>query len=108
MHTAFISSVQRDYGGMREVAARGAEAYGLRVLMAERTAAGWSARSALLDLVRQSDVFLLLLGAHYGDAAPGETSPTEEEFNAQRSQRVLAGSRLRPGANLYSLLPMVR
>jgi hypothetical protein len=81
MHIAFISSVQRDYGGMRDAAARGAEAYGLRVLMAERTAAGGSARAALLDLVRQSDVFLLLVGGRYGDAAPGERSPTEEEFN---------------------------
>jgi len=79
--TAFISSVQRDFGDVREAAARAAEAFGFRVLMAERAAAGGSPRGALLDLVRESDVFVLILGARYGDAAEGQTSPTEDEFN---------------------------
>jgi hypothetical protein len=81
MQTAFISSVQRDYGGIRDAAARAAEAYGLRVLMAERAPAGGAAKGALLELVRQSDVFLLILGVRYGAAAAGVTSPTEDEFN---------------------------
>jgi hypothetical protein len=79
--TAFISSVQRDFGDVREAAARAAEAYGLRVLMAERAAAGGSPKGALLSLVREADVFILILGARYGDAAAGQTSPTEDEFN---------------------------
>jgi hypothetical protein len=81
MQTAFISSVQRDFGDVREAAARAAEAYGLRVLMAERAAAGGSPKGALLSLVRQSDVFILILGARYGASGEGQTSPTEDEFN---------------------------
>lgn len=81
MKTAFISSVQRDFGDVREAAARAAKAFDLRVLMAERAAAGGSPRGALLSLVREADVFIMILGARYGDAAKGETSPTEDEFN---------------------------
>jgi hypothetical protein len=81
VRTGFISSVQRGFGDVREAAARAAESYGLRVLMAERAAAGGSPRHALLSLVRQADVFILILGARYGDAAEGQTSPTEDEFN---------------------------
>jgi hypothetical protein len=81
VETAFISSVQRDFGDVREAAARAAQAYGIRVLMAERAAAGGSPHGALLSLVRDADVFIMILGARYGDAARGETSPTEDEFN---------------------------
>lgn len=81
METAFISSVQCDFGDIRKAAARAAEAYGLRVLMAERAAAGGSPKGALLALVRQSNVFILILGARYGDAVEKETSPTEDEFS---------------------------
>src|SRR4051794_27128094 len=81
MQTAFISSVQRDYGDVREAVAHASEAFGLRVLMAERAPAGGSPRGALLELVRQSDVFLLIFGDRYGDTGTGGMSPTEDEFN---------------------------
>jgi hypothetical protein len=35
----------------------------------------------LLELVRQADAMVLILGARYGDAPVEETSPTEDEFN---------------------------
>ncbi len=81
METVFVSSVQRGYSDVRQAAAHAAESFGLRVSMAERAPAGGSPKGALLGLVRQSDVFILILGARYGDAAPDETSPTEDEFN---------------------------
>lgn len=54
----------------------------MRPLMAERAgAAARSPKGALLDLVRSADAMVLIIGARYGDAAAGETSPTEDEFN---------------------------
>ncbi|OJU95271.1 MAG: hypothetical protein BGO23_05260 [Solirubrobacterales bacterium 67-14] len=40
-----------------------------------------SAQRALLDLVRDSDVFLLILGEVYGEAGDSGFSPTEDEYN---------------------------
>ncbi|PZS35561.1 MAG: hypothetical protein DLM61_01710 [Pseudonocardiales bacterium] len=81
MKTVFISSIQRDFGEVREAARKAVESLGMHPVMAEATGASpESPRRALLDEVRDADIFLLLLGPRYG--APGESgrSPTEDEY----------------------------
>jgi len=80
--TVFISSIQRDFGDVREAARKAVESLGMHALMAETIgASAVSPRRALLEQVRDGDIFLLLLGPHYGE--PGETgrSPTEDEYD---------------------------
>jgi hypothetical protein len=80
--TVFISSIQRDFGDVRQTAAKAIESLGMHPVMAEKVgASAASPRRALLDEVRAVDLFLLLLGPRYGD--PGETgvSPTEDEYH---------------------------
>ncbi len=82
MKTVFVSSIQRDFADVREAALKAVESLGMHPLMAETTGASPdSPRRALLDLVRDADIFLLLLGPRYGE--PGETgrSPTEDEYD---------------------------
>ena len=82
MKTVFISSIQRGYEDVRAAARAGVESLGMHAVMAETTGASPDApRRALLDDVRRSDIYLLLLGARYGQ--PGETgrSPTEDEHD---------------------------
>ncbi|MEA2331633.1 MAG: hypothetical protein QOH58_1771 [Thermoleophilaceae bacterium] len=82
MKTVFISSIQRDFGDVREAARKAVESLGMHALMAETVgASAESPRRALLERVRDADIFLLLLGPHYGE--PGETgrSPTEDEYD---------------------------
>jgi hypothetical protein len=82
METVFISSVQRDFGDVREAARRAVETVGMHPVMAETVgASAESARRALLDQVRDADVFLLLLGPRYGEAGESGRSPTEDEYN---------------------------
>lgn len=81
MQTVFISSIQRDFGEVREAARQAVESLRMHPLMAETTGASpESPRRALLNQVREADIFLLLLGPRYG--GPGETgrSPTEDEY----------------------------
>lgn len=88
MKTVFVSSIQRDFGDVREAARRAVESLGMHALMAETTGASEeSPRRDLLDRVRDADIFLLLLGPHYGE--PGETgrSPTEDEYDAAVRRR---------------------
>ncbi len=78
MQSAFISSVQRGFEDVRQAVYRAIESLGMRALMAEGAGAHTeSPQRALLDLVRQADVFLLLVGPRY-------SSPTEDEFNEAR------------------------
>ncbi len=82
MKTVFISSIQRNFGAVREAARKAVESLGMHTLIAETTgASAESPRRALLDQVRDADIFLLLLGSHCGE--PGETgrSPTEDEYH---------------------------
>lgn len=82
MKTVFISSIQRDFGDVREEAAKGVLSLRMHPVMAETAgASSASPQRALLDEVRDSDVFLLLLGPRYGDAGSSGDSPTEDEFN---------------------------
>lgn len=82
MKAVFVSSVQRGFGEVRAAAAKGIESLGITPVMAE--SAGASAASpqrALQDEVRGADLFLLLLGPHYGDLGESGRSPTEDEYD---------------------------
>jgi hypothetical protein len=61
------------------------EHYGHRAVMAETTgAAAASPQRALLDRVAAADIFLLLVGARYGDWQVSGLSATDEEFEEAR------------------------
>jgi uncharacterized protein DUF4062 len=82
MKTVFISSIQRDFSDVREAARKAVESLGMHALMAETTGASTeSPRRALLDQVRDADIFLLLLGPHYGEPGESGRSPTEDEYD---------------------------
>jgi hypothetical protein len=81
MKIVFISSIQRDFEDVRAVARAAVESLGMYPVMAET--AGASARTprrALLDQVREADIFLLLLGPRYGEHGERGRSPTEDEY----------------------------
>jgi hypothetical protein len=79
--SVFISSIQRDFGDVREAARKAVESLGMHPLMAETTGASeHSPRRALLDQVRDCNIFLLLLGPVYGEPGQSGRSPTEEEY----------------------------
>lgn len=78
MDSVFVSSIQRDFGDVRQAVRRATESLGLRPLMAESAGASPSSpQRALLDLVARADVFLLILGPRY-------SKPTEDEFDEAR------------------------
>ncbi len=78
MDFVFVSSIQRDFGDVREAARRAIESLGLRPLLAETAGAHVaSPQGALLGLVARADVFLLILGPRY-------SKPTEDEFDEAR------------------------
>lgn len=81
MKTVFISSIQRDFGEVREAARKAVESLGMHPVMAETTGASpESPRRALLDEVRDADIFLLLLAPCYGEPGGSGRSPTEDEY----------------------------
>jgi Domain of unknown function (DUF4062) len=85
----FLSSV---IGGFEEVRAQAADAItqmGMYPVLSERKAADPQApRSALLEEVGDAEIYMLLLGEHYGQPGPGGTSPTEDEYDeAMRRNR---------------------
>lgn len=78
VESVFISSIQRDFGDIRNAVKRAVESLGMRPLMAETAGAhDASPQRALLDLVARADVFLLILGPRY-------SKPTEDEFDEAR------------------------
>jgi hypothetical protein len=78
MLSVFVSSVQRDYEAVRRAVKRAIEILHMRPLMAELVGARpESPQRALLDLVAESDVLVLIVGAQY-------SAPTEDEFNEAR------------------------
>jgi hypothetical protein len=82
MKTVFISSIQREFGDIRLAARNAVESMGMHAVMAETTGASpASPRRALLDEVRDADIFLLLLGPRYGESGDSRRSPTEDEYN---------------------------
>lgn len=82
MVSAFISSVQRDFGEYREAAKQAVESLGLRAVMAEAGGASPDpSRTALLARVDGCDVLILIIGSQYGSVGASGRSPTEDEFD---------------------------
>jgi hypothetical protein len=87
MADVFISSIQSGFEDERAGARAGVENFGHRAVMAELTgAAAASPQRALLDQVAAADIFLLLVGPHYGERQTSGLSATEEEFEEARRQ----------------------
>lgn len=86
---AFISSLMANYQDQREAAARAAQALRYELLRAEDFGARPDTpQQACLQAVREADVILLLMGAHYGAIQPSGVSATHEEWReAVRTQR---------------------
>ena len=79
--TVFISSVIEGFEPVRHAAREGVESMGMRPVMAEMAGAQpQSPQRAFLGEVATADVYLLLLGARYGEPGASGVSPTEEEF----------------------------
>ena len=79
--SVFISSVISGFEEVRGQAASAVEKAQMHPFLAERHPADPQAsRRAMFDAIGDSDYFLLLLGARYGDADESGKSPTEEEF----------------------------
>lgn len=80
----FISSMRRGLASERDHLPDVIRALGHQPLRFEDFAAqDTNSRRACLEGVREADVYLLLLGPHYGEAVEDTgISPTEEEFNA--------------------------
>ena len=77
-----MSSVITGLEGVRDAAAAGIRTVGMHALRSEELSADAdSSRRALLDQVGRSDLYLLILGARYGDFGVNETSPTEDEYD---------------------------
>lgn len=78
----FISSVIGGFQEVRGAAATAVTASGMHPVQSEElSAAPSSSQRALLDQVAAAEYYLLLLGARYGEAHAGATSPTEDEYN---------------------------
>lgn len=82
----FVSSVIFGFEQFRNAARKAVELTGNTPIMAEDFGARPDApQRACLDGVRDSDIYLLLIGSRYGASTTGGVSPTEEEFDeAQR------------------------
>lgn len=79
--TVFISSVIGGVEAVRQAAREAVESMGMRPVMAEMAGARpQSPQHALLGEVAAADIYLLLLGARYGEPGASGVSPTEEEF----------------------------
>lgn len=87
MTTVFISSVINGFEEYRAAAKRAAEALGCDVLMAEDLPGlPDSPQSACLEMVRDADVTLVVLGERYGYPQESGLSATHEEFREARDE----------------------
>lgn len=95
MQSVFISSVITGFEAVRAAVHDAVESAGFRPVMSEKDGASpLSSQRALLDRVASSDIYLVILGARYGDPAASGLSPTEEEFDeAKRRNRPILGLR---------------
>lgn len=85
MKKVFISSTMRDLGAERQAAKTAVEALRQKPVMAEDFGAKpYSSQMACLEGVRQSDVFIAVLGFQYGFVSKAGVSVSEEEFNEAR------------------------
>jgi hypothetical protein len=81
METVFVSSVIGGLESVRAAAKEAIESVGMRPVMAETAGARpQSPQAAFLTEVAHADIYLLLLGARYGDPGASGLSPTEDEF----------------------------
>jgi hypothetical protein len=87
---AFISSVRRGLGAERDYLPELIRAIGHEPSRFEDFGArNATSRGACLDGVSQADVYLLLLGPHYGDQMEDSgVSATEEEFNVAQQRGI--------------------
>jgi hypothetical protein len=84
----FISSVIRDFGAYRDAAAQAITELGHEVLRAETLrASDATPEQACLQLERQADAVVLLLGERYGPVQQSGLSATHEEYRDARDQR---------------------
>ncbi len=83
----FLSSVRRGLQEERDSASAILRAVGHEVVRFEDFGATPAAsRNACLDALAASEVYVLILGPHYGESMPDtHLAPTEEEFNAARA-----------------------
>ena len=85
----FISSVMRGFAPQRQAARSAVELLRLRPVMAEDFGAkAHSSQVACIDGVRQSEVYVLILGERYGYIAASGKSATEEEFDEARRRGI--------------------
>jgi hypothetical protein len=83
-----LSSVRRGIADARDSAAALLEALDYEVIRFETvTREPVPPRQTCVDMVKRSDLYLLLLGEEYGDPVPGtNVAPTEEEWSVARAQ----------------------
>ncbi len=85
MKRVFVSSVIQGFGDERGTAESAVKSLGLLPVMAEDFGAQpFSPRLACLQGVKNSDLFLAILGSRYGEQTNSGRSPCEEEFDEAR------------------------
>lgn len=85
MKKVFISSVMKGFADERKAAKSAVESLDMQPIMAEHfSAKPYSPRTACVEGVKNSDIYLGILGAGYGSVANSGLSVTEEEFNMAR------------------------
>lgn len=85
MQRVFISSVMKGFQPERDAARRAVESLGMKPIMAEDFGAKpLSPQLACLEAVRNSDIYVGVLGARHGFRADSGLSVTEEEFQEAR------------------------
>ena len=83
--TVFVSSVIREYSAFRDAAGQGIRAAGgVPLRIEDHPSLNQSSRNSCLDLVEESDVYLLIIALRGGWTAPSGLTVTEEEFHHAR------------------------
>jgi hypothetical protein len=87
MEKVFVSSIIKGFEKERRTARDAIQSLGMQAIMAEDFGAKpYSPQIACLEGVSQSDIYLGILGPHYGSVTKGGISVTEEEFNHARKR----------------------
>lgn len=86
----FISSTILDLPSERTAALKAVKKVGGLPIMSEHTmnAQNKEPVTACLDMVRESDIYILILGGKYGWQPKGKESITELEYNTAQSQKI--------------------
>lgn len=90
MTSIFISSLARgEMGAIRQAARQAVESLDMKAVTFESApAADEASRRVLLDALERCDALVLLLGREYGEPVARGVSPTEEEFDHARANRI--------------------